>query len=153
MKSEGDKADRWRAQRSQRAELSWRDSLQHAMDGMLCGKTRNGLARPRPTVLAVSGTGARFEMELRFLAGEEYCCAEAQCFLWTYDRGWWDAVRELLQEVSSRQPPPMVVVIHGVVELGAKLRWLSDGTVGVPSAAYVYECDPRREEDAERRPS
>ncbi|MBY0262408.1 MAG: hypothetical protein K2Q20_08700, partial [Phycisphaerales bacterium] len=66
----------------------WWEALQHALelppsdDGVSGHRALPpGRSRPRVRVLDVSTSGHRFTIELRFVAGERYCCGEPCCFL------------------------------------------------------------------------
>lgn len=108
-----------------------------------------GRSRPRVRVLDVSDSGHRVQIELRFLSGERYCCAEPGCFLGTYDPAWWNGVRVRLKQVSDRDPPPMSLAIVGVVEEGAEFE-SHRGLLPLASPAYAYTDGPVREADAGR---
>jgi hypothetical protein len=96
----------------------------------------------------MSPTGLRAEIEIRFRAGEQYCCAEPGCFMSTFSREWWSRLRDSLRASAGREPRPMVIKIVGVVEEGALLR--ANQSFGLPEAsrAYSYEHGPCRERDA-----
>lgn len=95
-----------------------------------------GKASPELRLLNVSDSGARFEIELRFLAGETYCCAEPACFLGALDCEWWRGVRSRLLELTGRTPPVMWVLIQVVVNQGAVLEAV--GAVGANAASRGY---------------
>jgi hypothetical protein len=97
-----------------------------------------GLSSPALRVVGVDG--ARIELELRFRAGERYCCGEPGCYLGA-DRVWWKNVRRYLGEDA---PGGSVVLwVRGVVEDGA--LFVNLGSLGLPerSGAYEYEHQVR----------
>jgi hypothetical protein len=122
--------------------------LQLALDTAMGEPTNTELSTPHVNVIAVSRTGMRAEIEIRFRAGERYCCAEPGCFMPTFSRDWWCRLRESLRASAGREPPPMVIKVLGVVEEGALLQVLQ--LLGLPEAscAYNYEHGPCRERDA-----
>jgi hypothetical protein len=97
-----------------------------------------GLSSPALRVVGVDG--ARIELELRFRAGERYCCAELGCYLGG-ERAWWEGVRRYLGEDAPRRS--MVLWVRGVVEDGA--LFVNLGSLGLPerSGAYEYEHQVR----------
>lgn len=146
------------AKRSQRRtaldnddDMVWRNALQYALEQMLRGQTPYGTSWPIPLVIAVSDSGAAFEVELRFQHDKRYCCCEPGCFLAAYDAKWWRKFRALLKDVDDRDPPPFSIAIHGVVEAGAKM--LEHKMLGFEetSKASSYTHGPTLERDAGKR--
>lgn len=105
-----------------------------------------GRTPPLARVLSVSDSGNRFEVELRFVRGTLYCCAEPGCFLPTFNSDWWRRFREHLREVSDREPPPFVVTVHGIVEEGTELEVLRPFGKQF-SNAYAYSMPAAHEAD------
>ncbi len=125
---------------------SWAAALQHALDSVLPEPVVPNRSRPQARIIAVNPAGTSFEIELRFKAGRTYCCIEPGCFLSTYSRAWWDSFRAALREVSDREPPPLSITIHGVVEAGAILDARIPATV--ESETHTYRDGPFREHDS-----
>lgn len=121
--------------------MEWLNALQHAMDAErdLC------VSPPLMQVISVSPRGNRFEIELRFQRGKTYCCAESCCFLNTFLDAWWTGFRSALAERTDRDPPPLTMLVHGVVEEGALLRDLLYFRPSMASQAYSYRSEPYRE--------
>lgn len=109
-----------RAEGHCKADREWFGALSHALNESLGETTVAGRSRPAVTLLSVSDSGNAFEVELRFKADRRYCCAEPGCFMPCH-AAWWARFRESLAEVTEREPPPMSITIHGIVEEGAEL--------------------------------
>ncbi|MBX3359581.1 MAG: hypothetical protein KF745_14275 [Phycisphaeraceae bacterium] len=139
---------RSRSQRHYQKDLEWARALQSAIERYFFDSTRPDRALPRAQVISVSPSGNRFELELRFQSGTTYCCAEPGCFLPTFCRSWWKQLRETLLELSDRDPPPLSLVLHGVVEHGACLQDRQVFGLPVKSRAYTYKHGPLRERNA-----
>lgn len=112
----------------------WAASLQSALESVVSGGRERGKATPRSTVIDVSSSGNRFEIELRFVRGEQYCCMEPGCFVAGYARAWWQRFRAALAEVSDRDPPPMTISVRGVFERGAIFAVKSQEGLESPTA-------------------
>lgn len=119
--------------------------MQHAFES---AQGEPGPGRPEVTVLSVSRSGARLEVEVRYRAGREYCCAESVCHLPLYCKRWWARFRESIREASEREPPPVSVVVYGVVEDGALLATMPSLGISARSKAYSYRAGVEREKDA-----
>src|SRR5947207_2094486 len=127
---------------------AWLAALQNAVDVSLHEPAAPQSSRPGMQVLSASTNGTQFVIELRFVAGEEYCCSEASCFIPTYDREWWARIRASLHDATGRSPPPMSVTILGAIEAGAKLRvnqWLG---LPIQNAAEAYTQGPCHENES-----
>lgn len=136
---------RQRVRNQQAKDLDWAETLQSALDEMMRPPNKKGMVAPQLRVLAISPTGARIEVEMRFLAGKRYCCCEPGCHLPTFSREWWRCLREALRNSTEREPPPMEMTLFGVIEEGA-LFSLTNHSRG--SRAFSYEDGPWRERDA-----
>ena len=110
--------------------------LQRAFDRMR-GTSKYGFAIPHPVVLMVSDGGSRCTIEMRFRAGERYCCAEPGCYLQTWSRAWWNQFHEQQSRNSSGAPQLAMLEIRGVVEAGALLHAHRSGGP-IASNAYSY---------------
>jgi hypothetical protein len=141
-------SQRKRAQSHYATDRAWAEAVQHAIEFAMGEPVSPKLAKPRPQLLSISPRGTKIELELRFLAGKRYCCAEWGCFLPAFDKRWWTRLREGLQESTERIPPPLTLLVHGVVEEGAGLRVLKCIGLSMLSEAYSYRSEPLRERDA-----
>jgi hypothetical protein len=131
--------------RREKRDLGWARSVQQALEESL-GEPRPG--KPLVRVLGVSEAGTHIEIELRFVSGVRYCCAEPECHLGLGERSWWAQLRSRLRDSTDRDPPPLSLPVRGVVEDGAVLESLQ--AVGLParSPGYVFAYGPIREQDA-----
>jgi hypothetical protein len=121
--------------------MDWLNALQHAMDV----HRDRCVSPPLMQVISVSPGGNRFELELRFEQGKTYCCGESACFLNTFTEPWWIRFREALAERTDRKPPPLTMLVHGVIEEGAMLRSLLSFRPSMVSTAQSYRSEPYRE--------
>ena len=127
--------------------------MQYALDQSVAvwllndDKTPISQVRPRVQVLSVSNAGNRIEIELRFLAGERYSSAEPGAFLPAYSRKWWQDLRADARDVSDREPPPLSIVVHGVIEPGAHI-YLPWGAWTTEREGYCYTSESREEQSA-----
>lgn len=78
----------------------WREALEYAL--LAIGNSPYPRQWPAIRVLSMSDSGAGVQIELRFRAGERYCCGEPRCYLATYDAAWWHKLRAHLREVGDR---------------------------------------------------
>lgn len=129
-------------------EYEWLRAIQLAVEATQSDGTKRPLAQPEVRVTSVSASGFRFELEMRFRTGLEYCCSEPGCHVPTNSCDWWDRLRSALALVRDRTPGPMSVRTKVVVERGARLQVLSALSLPIESEPEVHECEWVHEADA-----
>ena len=126
----------------------WAAAIELALDHAADRSAHHYQTWPLVRVLAVNTSGTRLEVELRFQAGQSYCCAEAGCHLPTSSRDWWERLRADVLAATGRNPPPLVLKVRGVVEEGATFCLHRSIGLAEASTGYTYDHGPCREEDA-----
>lgn len=124
-----------RSQHHFASDRAWHEALEYALEPEGTPPYAHW-QWPSIRVLSVSDSGHRFEIEMRFRTGDLYCCEGAHCFLSTYSKSWWTKFRARLAQVTDREPPPMVMQIHAVIEEGAMFE--VNVELGLPLEARHY---------------
>ena len=89
------------------------------------------------SILSASRDRSVIDVELRFVAGRTYCCAEPGCHL-PSDTGQ-QRLHLLAAERGIKMPEAVTVRWHCHVEEGAKLEHLAKLGLPVESKAYDFE--------------
>lgn len=119
-----------------------RKALQSAIEALQSSSAHR--ATPRVTVLRFDLD--EIDVELRFLSGKTYCCAEPGCHLPARSRAWWQRLRQVLR-AAKLNPPSLAIRIRGTVKNGTLLEVFGTKQPRA-SIAYEYADGPHCENEA-----